>query len=78
MLQHLCQLGLRVNWEKSKLSLVQIISLLGVELDSVSMTARLMEFLKSQHCDSAETVSEALREYGICSHAARVASYEIT
>ncbi len=37
------RLGLRVNWEKSKLSPVQIISFLGVELDSVSMTARLME-----------------------------------
>ncbi len=33
----------RVNWEKSKLSPVQRISFLGVELDSVSMTARLME-----------------------------------
>ncbi len=37
------QRGLRVNWEKSKLSPVQRISFLGVELDSVSMTARLME-----------------------------------
>ncbi len=37
------QLGLRVNWEKSKLSPVQRISFLGVELDSVSMTARLTE-----------------------------------
>ncbi len=43
VLRHLSQLGLRVNWEKSKLSLVQIISFLGVELDSVSMTARLTE-----------------------------------
>ncbi len=34
---------LRVNWEKSKLSPVQRISFLGVELDSVSMTARLTE-----------------------------------
>ncbi len=30
------QLGLRVNWEKSKLSTVQIIYFLDVELDSVS------------------------------------------
>ncbi len=37
------QLGLRVNWEKSKLSPVQRISFLGVELDSVRMMARLME-----------------------------------
>ncbi len=43
VLLHLSQLGLRVNWEKSKLSPVQRISFLGVELDSVSMTARLTE-----------------------------------
>ncbi len=40
---HLRQLGLRVNWKKSKLSPVQRISFLGVELDSVSMTAPLTE-----------------------------------
>ncbi len=43
VLRHLSQLGLRVNWEKSKLSPVQRISFLGVELDSLSMTARLTE-----------------------------------
>ncbi len=43
VLRHLSQWGLRVNWEKSKLSPMQRISFLGVELDSVSMTARLME-----------------------------------
>ncbi len=43
VLWHLSQWGLRVNWEKSKLSPVQRISFLGVELDSVSMTARLTE-----------------------------------
>ncbi len=43
VLRHLSQWGLRVNWEKSKLSPVQRISFLGVELDSVSMTARLTE-----------------------------------
>ncbi len=43
VLRHLSQLELRVNWEKSKLSPVQRISFLGVELDSVSMTARLTE-----------------------------------
>ncbi len=43
VLRHLSQLGLRVNWEKNKLSPVQRISFLGVELDSVSVTARLTE-----------------------------------
>ncbi len=43
VLRHLSQLGLRVNWEKSKLSPVQRISFLGVELDSVSMTACLTD-----------------------------------
>ncbi len=43
VLRHLSQLGLRVNWEKSKLSPAQRISFLAVELDSVSMTARLTE-----------------------------------
>ncbi len=43
VLRHLSQLGLWVNWEKSKLSPVQRISFLGVEFDSVSMTARLTE-----------------------------------
>ncbi len=81
VLRHLSQLGLRVNWEKSKLSPVQIISFLGVELDSVSMTARLTdEFLQRQECGTTETVSEAFGAYGIrsCSHAARIASYETT
>ncbi len=41
VLRHLSQLGLRVNWEKSKLSPVQRISFIGVKLDSVSITARL-------------------------------------
>ncbi len=43
VLRHLSQLRLWVKWEKSKLSPVQRISFLGVELDSVSMTARLTE-----------------------------------
>ncbi len=61
--------GFGVNWEKSKLSPVQRISFLGVELDSVSMTARLTrnvpssaelpEFLQRQECGTTETVSEA-------------------
>ncbi len=84
VLRHLSQLGLWVNWEKSKLSLVQRISFLGVELDSVSMTvclteecsAELPEFLQRQECCTTETVSEAPGAYGIrsCSHAARIAS----
>ncbi len=41
VLSHLSRLGLRVNWEKSKLSPVQRISFLGMELDSVDLTARL-------------------------------------
>ncbi len=41
MLSHLSQLGLRVNWEKSKLSPVQRIFFLGMELYSVNLTARL-------------------------------------
>ncbi len=43
VLRHLSQLGLRVNWEKSKLSPVQRISFRSVELDSVSMTACLTD-----------------------------------
>ncbi|KAI2662274.1 Protein P [Labeo rohita] len=41
VLRHLSHLGLRVNPEKSKLSPVQRISFLGLELDSVNMTACL-------------------------------------
>ncbi len=43
VLRHLSQLGHRVSWEKSKLSPVQRMSFLGVELDSVSMTACLTD-----------------------------------
>ncbi len=43
VLSHLSRLGLRVNWEKSKLSPMQRISFLGMELDSVSQTARLTQ-----------------------------------
>ncbi len=38
---NLSRLGLQVNWEKSKFSPVQRISFLGMELDSVNLTARL-------------------------------------
>ncbi len=41
VLSQLSRLGLHVNWEKSKLSPMQRISFLGMELDSVNLTARL-------------------------------------
>ena len=43
MLRHLARLDLRVNWEKSKLSPVQRISFLGMEIDSVAMFAQLTD-----------------------------------
>ncbi len=43
VLSHLSRLGLQVNREKSKLSTTQRISFLGMELDSVNLTARLSE-----------------------------------
>ncbi len=43
VLSHFSQLVLRVNWEKSKLSPMQRISFLGMELDSVNQTVRLMQ-----------------------------------
>ncbi len=90
VLRHLSQLGLRVNWEKSKLSLRReslflVWSRLG-EYDGTPhgrarpISAELPEFLQRQDCGSAETVSEAPGAYGnrSCSHAARIASYETT
>ncbi len=43
VLKHLSLLGLRVNWEKSKLVPMQRISFLGMEFDSVNQTARLTQ-----------------------------------
>ena len=43
VLRHLARLGLQVNWEKSKLSPVQRISFLGMEIDSVAMFAQLTD-----------------------------------
>ncbi len=87
VLRHLSQLRLRVNWEKSKLSPVQIFffSLCGVRLGMYDGTphggtcpssAELPEFLQRQEWDTTETVSEAPGAYGIrsCSHAAQIAS----
>ncbi|KAL0186640.1 hypothetical protein M9458_018310, partial [Cirrhinus mrigala] len=77
VLNHLAQLGLRVNWEKSKLSPAQRISFLGVELDSVSMSARLSpeRAVSSEVCGNTQmrvsgppkTGSEAPRAHGILS-----------
>ncbi|KAL0196868.1 hypothetical protein M9458_005408, partial [Cirrhinus mrigala] len=43
VLRHLGHLGIQVNWEKSKLSPVQSISFLGMELDAVDMSAHLTD-----------------------------------
>ncbi len=85
VLSHLSRLGLQVNREKSKFSPTQRISFLGMELDSVNLTARLSEeraempgVSPAQEGGSTETFSEAPGAYGILSryHAARIASYE--
>ncbi len=79
---HFSQWGLRVNWEKSKLSPVQRIFFLGVRLGKYDGTphgracpssAELPEFLQRQECCTTETVSKAPGAYGIrsCSHAPR-------
>ncbi len=81
VLGHLSRLGLRVNWEKSKLSPVQRISFLGMELDSVnvglgqphstslsgacSVDAELPGVFPAQEGGSTETLSEAPGAYGI-------------
>ncbi len=89
VLKHLSLLGLRVNWEKSKLVPTQRISFLGMEFDSVNQTARLTQELCSvsaellqdlirQDGGSTETLSEAPGAYG-CSRgdsSARSAPYE--
>ncbi|KAL0146715.1 hypothetical protein M9458_058055, partial [Cirrhinus mrigala] len=57
VLNYLAQLGLWVNWEKSKLSPAQMISFLGVELDSVSMFA----CLSPEHAQSVLRCAAILR-----------------
>ncbi len=89
VLKHLSLLGLRVNWEKSKLVPTQRISFLGMEFDSVnqaalphpgtcSVSAELLQDLIRQDGGSTETLSEAPGAYG-CScgdSSARSAPYE--
>ncbi len=88
VLDHLARLGLRVNWEKSKLSPVQSIFFLGVELDSVTMTARLsgscsvgaemLEGSQAEKSGPSQKLSEAPGAYAIliCGHAAGSDAYE--
>ncbi|KAL0194522.1 hypothetical protein M9458_008094, partial [Cirrhinus mrigala] len=60
VLQHLSHLGLRVNREKSKLCPVQRISFLGMELDSVNMTACLTN--ERTHCSRGNAAGLASYE----------------
>ncbi len=84
VLSHLSQLGIRVNWEKRKLSPMQRISFLGMELDLVNQTGtcsvgvELLEYVQEQDGGTTETVSEAPGAYGCCggNHAAGAAPYE--
>ncbi len=69
--EHLSRLGLQVNWEKSKLSLVQRISF-GMELDSVNLTAHLslecaqsmLNCLESFQCKRAVPLKQFQRLLG--------------
>ncbi|KAL0169213.1 hypothetical protein M9458_033809, partial [Cirrhinus mrigala] len=80
VLKHLAQLGLRVNWEKSKLSPTQRISFLGVELDSVSMSARLsperaqsvLRCVATLRCGSAVPLKQVQRLLGHMASSAAV------
>ncbi len=80
VLSHLSRLGLRVNWEKSKLSPVQRISFLGMELDSVNLTARLsveraqsmLNCLESFQCKRAVPLKHFQRLLGHMASAAAV------
>ncbi len=57
VLRQLSQLGLRVNWEKSKLVPTQWISFLGMELDSVNQTARLTQECAQSVLNCLKTLS---------------------
>ncbi len=89
VLSHLSQLGLRVNWEKSKLLPMQRISFLGMEFgfgqsDSAphagtrSVGVELLEYVQEQDGGTTETVSEAPGAYGSCGggHTAGAVPYE--
>ncbi len=89
VLSHLSQLGLRVNWEKSKLLPMQRISFLGMEFgfgqsDSAphagtrSVGVELLEYVQEQAAAPLKQVSEAPGAYGGCSggHTAGAALYE--
>ncbi len=88
VLSHLSQLGLRVNWEKSKLLPMQRISFLGMEF-GFGQSERASRRNALSRCWTAwihsrtgrgttETVSEAPGAYGGCGggHAAGAAPYE--
>ncbi len=81
--------GLRVNWEKSKLSPMQRISFLGMELDSVNQTAHLtqewaqlvlncLNTFKSRTAAPLKQFQRLLGHISGCggSHAAGAAPYE--
>ncbi|KAL0166051.1 hypothetical protein M9458_037895, partial [Cirrhinus mrigala] len=80
VLNHLAQLGLRVNWEKSKLFPAQRISFLGVELDSVSMSACLsperaqsvLRCVATLRCGSAVPLKQVQRLLGHMASSAAV------
>ncbi len=57
VLKHLSLLGLRVNWEKSKLVPTQRISFLGMEFDSVNQTARLTQVRAQSVLNCFKTLS---------------------
>ncbi|XDV22692.1 hypothetical protein PO909_027538 [Leuciscus waleckii] len=56
VLRHQARLGLRVNWEKSKLCPVQRISFLVMEIDSVAMCAQLTS-------ERAQSLLTCLRQF---------------
>ncbi len=77
VLSHLSWLGLQVNWEKSKLSPMQRISFLGMELDSVNLTARLsieraQSMLSYLQCKRAAPLKHFQRLLGHMASAATV------
>ncbi len=81
VLSHLSQLGLQVNWEKSKLSPVQRISFLGMELDLVSQTARLTQeraqsVLNCLNTFKNRTAAPLKQFQRLLGHAAGAAPYE--